>query len=68
MQNLGLIPELIPASNFHLIPGAINVILIRNHGTTSTETVKLQLRVKNTRVNITVKNRVHTGHMLSLEL
>ena len=35
--------------------------------TTSTETVKLQLRVKNTRVNITLKNRVHTGHMLSLD-
>ena len=44
------------------------MILIRNHGTSSTETVKLQLRVKNTRVNITVNNRVHTGHMLSLEL
>ena len=35
--------------------------------TTSTETVKLQLRVKNTRVNITLKNRVHIGHMLSLD-
>ena len=35
--------------------------------TTSTETVKLQLRVKNTRVNITLKNRVYTGHMLSLD-
>ena len=28
---------------------------------------KLQLRVKNTRYNITVKNRVHVGHMLSLD-
>ena len=35
MQNFGLIPDLISelqdfASNFHLIPGAINMIL--NHG------------------------------------
>ena len=35
--------------------------------TTSTATVKLQLRVKNTGVSITVKNRVHTGHILSLD-
>ena len=53
------------ASNFHLIPEAINVI--QNHGNHLEWNSKTAPEGKNTRVNITVTNRVYAGHMLSLD-
>ena len=41
--------------------------MIQNGGGPSTGMVKLKLRVKNTRVNVIVKNRVHAGHVFSLD-